>query len=687
VAGPKRLGGVCTSVGDVLSRAARSPLLYTAAVVRLRTAFVVGVCVISCLKGTAVAEHCWNPMGFAATPVARVLFVKKPSSTTARPRSVWTPSFRTWKKRLAPLVATNSRKTSAGTGIPPASGPRPRQVWEALSAREAAFLAVECSLTQGHDVAEDVDGSDALDGRPSQGSGGVGGALSNRYLLTQLALWSEKHKPSRVEYALAKIIAFNAVRQRALFDYVLQTNIVRDRSAIDQEPHRIKSEGMHLSIAQRALLHTALAQYAFMERVPVYTIVFSTVEIAKTYFGQRFAAFANAILRNLVRYGEKYAADLESRRPASYIVRPLPFPADALDVRYSYPAVFASRVFGQLLNRKRLMAFLEAGNMTPQTFLRVPRQYAQHEDLKMAIERRLLVPWSDQDSTETVSRPWIIYRVDLQCAGEDPGAALPLTLPSANGTGWADDPANVLTRSLFQRLLQHFIAQNVTQAEHTFLLCEQLRQRWDKERRIARVLDLCTAPGGKLTAVFEYLQYSDLGDAQTEYIGIDLSDQRIHMVHENVDKTPGMRESRVFVGVARGESFVDCRAGNILRSEDERAVSPCFDLVIADVPCTNSGVLNRRPEARWRLDEQHFASSVPRLVSLQASLLNRACLLSRSAVFYMTCSVLHAEGRDLVRSVLENHRDFELVWDHLTYTDAAGRDGGYAAMLWRRPSH
>ncbi|KAK4529948.1 hypothetical protein CCYA_CCYA03G0805 [Cyanidiococcus yangmingshanensis] len=621
-------------------------------------------------------------LSFIATPFWRKNGIGQRSPATCRFPKVLGTTKGVKRGIVLPLVATSSQEARSGVNASELPNRGADRLREAVTAREAAFLAVEQSLMQNA-TTSDVEGTNAsTDSKMSRDSPNVG-HLSQKFLLSYLALWSEARKPSRAEYALAKIISFNAVRQRMLFDYVLQTNVLREREAMDSVPRRIKSDNLRLSVSQRALLHTALAQYAFMERVPVHTIVFSTVELAKTYYGQRFASFVNAILRNLARYGEKWMPELERRRPAEYIVRPLPFPEDNLNVRYSYPGVFVAKVANQLMNQERVVAFLEAGNLTPQIFFRIPCQFTDTAELRAALEIGLLVPWDGSRLSESAARPWNIYRVDLNCADVD-GAGDLVLAANTDRVEWAHALPDTSAKDLFQKLLQKFIVQNVTQAEHIYDLCEQLRARWNQRRRLERVLDLCTAPGGKLTAVFEYLQKSGLGDLLTEYVGVDLNGQRLQMVHENIHKAPGMSKGRVFVGIGRGESFVEYQSGFVVQNADDRSIVPSFDLVIADVPCTNSGVLNRRPEARWRLSERDFATAIPRLISLQTSLLTRALRLSRHAVFYMTCSILEAEGSGLVRSVLEQFPEFELSWERLTYTDTAGRDGGYAALLWRQ---
>ena len=69
-----------------------------------------------------------------------------------------------------------------------------------------------------------------------------------------------------------------------------------------------------------------------------------------------------------------------------------------------------------------------------------------------------------------------------------------------------------------------------------------------------------------------------------------------------------------------------------------------------DVPCSNTGVLGRRPEARWRLTPRDF----DRLVPLQTRLLIQACERVRwgGAVVYSTCSIEPEENLAVVRGVL-----------------------------------
>ena len=103
-----------------------------------------------------------------------------------------------------------------------------------------------------------------------------------------------------------------------------------------------------------------------------------------------------------------------------------------------------------------------------------------------------------------------------------------------------------------------------------------------------------------------------------------------------------------------------------------------FDAALVDVPCSNTGVLGRRPEVRWRLRPDEFRHLVP----LQTKLLLQAAERIRpgGAIVYSTCSVEPEENRQVVDNVLrvlpELQREAE--GEHVPGQPS---DGGYLARL------
>jgi 16S rRNA (cytosine967-C5)-methyltransferase len=172
------------------------------------------------------------------------------------------------------------------------------------------------------------------------------------------------------------------------------------------------------------------------------------------------------------------------------------------------------------------------------------------------------------------------------------------------------------------------------------------------------ILDLCAAPGGKTTHLAELMHNTG------RIVACDVDEQRLQTV----------------IGLAQhlGLTIIEtCR----LRDERGADVPPGpFDRVLLDVPCSNTGVLGKRPEARWRLRPEDLRH----LVALQTRLLRTAIERVRpgGAVVYSTCSIEPEENRQVIETVLQNKPELRL---EATENAVPGRpaDGGFWARLRR----
>ena len=106
-----------------------------------------------------------------------------------------------------------------------------------------------------------------------------------------------------------------------------------------------------------------------------------------------------------------------------------------------------------------------------------------------------------------------------------------------------------------------------------------------------------------------------------------------------------------------------------------------FDRVLLDVPCTNTGVLRRRADARWRFSERRLAQ----LAGLQRRMLDGVAevLEPGGILVYSTCSLEPEEGTQRVASWLKDREGFELVREVTTFPPDDDTDGIYAAALRR----
>lgn len=176
-----------------------------------------------------------------------------------------------------------------------------------------------------------------------------------------------------------------------------------------------------------------------------------------------------------------------------------------------------------------------------------------------------------------------------------------------------------------------------------------------------RILDACAAPGGKSAAIIA----ATMGHVQL--VATDSEQHRLPSLQENLQRAGGED-----VTVAMHDWTHPCPPEWL----------GSFDAVLLDVPCSNSGVLQRRVDARWRLQEKEIA----RLAGLQSLILEQAAAAVRPGgrLVYSTCSIDRQEDREVVESFLAEHSEFSLVEDYLALPHIEQADGAYAALMIRR---
>ncbi|MSR46951.1 MAG: methyltransferase domain-containing protein [Planctomycetes bacterium] len=177
------------------------------------------------------------------------------------------------------------------------------------------------------------------------------------------------------------------------------------------------------------------------------------------------------------------------------------------------------------------------------------------------------------------------------------------------------------------------------------------------------LLDLCAAPGGKTTHLAE------LADDQATIMAVDRDETRLERLRESIARL--------------GLKSISCMVADASDPAAVRGVTPApYDGVLVDAPCSNSGVLARRPEAKARL----AAIDLTELVAIQRKLLDAAVqlLFAGGRLVYSTCSIEPEENGDQVRALLERSPDLELEAEQETLPTHGGGDGGYFAVLRKK---
>lgn len=170
-----------------------------------------------------------------------------------------------------------------------------------------------------------------------------------------------------------------------------------------------------------------------------------------------------------------------------------------------------------------------------------------------------------------------------------------------------------------------------------------------------RVLDACAAPGGKTLLLADAA-----GESGVTLFACDRSPRRLLQLKNNLRRA-GVR----------------CRTAEADACELPYS-DGTFDCVLADVPCSNTGVLRRRCDVPWRFTERALRDTV----ELQQRIMDSLAVKVKSGglLLYSTCSIEREEDGEQAERFLVRHPDFGLVRDRLLLP-GDHHDGAYAAMF------
>jgi 16S rRNA (cytosine967-C5)-methyltransferase len=176
-----------------------------------------------------------------------------------------------------------------------------------------------------------------------------------------------------------------------------------------------------------------------------------------------------------------------------------------------------------------------------------------------------------------------------------------------------------------------------------------------------RVLDACAAPGGKTVFMAQLMAN------EGEIIACDAAPGRLRRLSNNLHR---LRVSNTIIEQHDWTS-----------PELPAFVGEGFDRILLDVPCSNTGVMRRRVDVRWRLEEKTIAEQT----ATQEQLLRRClpALKPGAALVYSTCSIDPEENGILVRRVLESLPGYQLTAEESSFPPDTGMDGAYAARIVR----
>lgn len=180
---------------------------------------------------------------------------------------------------------------------------------------------------------------------------------------------------------------------------------------------------------------------------------------------------------------------------------------------------------------------------------------------------------------------------------------------------------------------------------------------WAEPQEDDQVIDVCAAPGGKAIHIAELLNGTGHVEAR------DLSEYKVDLIRDNINRS--------------GLKNIDAVCHDATIGDPEKKETA--DIVIADLPCSGLGVLGKKPDLRYKMNEQTEKD----LVQLQRKILSvvNTYVKPGGKLLYSTCTIHREENEGNVEWFLKQYPEFELVKDKQMLPGVDAGDGFYIAML------
>jgi 16S rRNA (cytosine967-C5)-methyltransferase len=418
-------------------------------------------------------------------------------------------------------------------------------------------------------------------------------------------------------------------RQRAT-DLVF--GVMRNRSVIDLVIEKISAcPAGRIQNKVLNILRVAVYEIIYCPQTPDYAIVDAAVDYAKKIAKAKQAGFVNAVLRQIIRH------ILSRQRPLEKAPSPRTLPQSP-DTGCEFD-----------------IEILPAPDKSPQEYL----------GCAFSLPGWLVKSWLDEFGRENTGqicfasnrRPSVYLRPNpLKTTAESlveklKAEGVECEVAAESQMIKLASPGAITALPGFDE--GEFTVQDLSAAQAVRLLNPQ--PGWT-------ILDLCAAPGTKTT------QLAEMTAGKAKIVATDIDNQRLNMVRENVSRL-GLADCVTVAGYSEVNDCVQRLGG--------------FDCVLIDAPCSNTGVLARRPEVRHRITKK----AVEELTAVQARLLSNAAemLKPQGVLCYSTCSIQPEENGLLIREFIGVNPGFKLKTEKLTLPSAHpfDRDGAYAVVIAR----
>lgn len=332
-----------------------------------------------------------------------------------------------------------------------------------------------------------------------------------------------------------------------------------------------------IDLAVINILRSAIYQMKFLDRVPNYAVVNEAVNLAKLV-SQNSSRFVNGVLRNYIRNeGRNYKQDFSK--------------IESLGYDYSFEK-WMIELFIRQYGEDTTIEILKGLNCKPNITVRVNSVKGSYDDIFEMLEKE------EYDVEE--------------------GALCPDAIKINRGSNIEKNPL--------------FNDGYITVQDESAMMVAALFNIENGDK----IMDLCSAPGGKTTHMAELLNNTG------EVLAFDIHEHKLKLIEENAHRL----------------ALTNIKTGIMDAAKINSKYINYASKVLIDVPCSGLGIIRKKPEIKWNKK----AKELRELVEIQRSIMENAWnyLQEGGELIYSTCTLNKRENEENVDWFVEKHRDAKI---------------------------
>ena len=376
------------------------------------------------------------------------------------------------------------------------------------------------------------------------------------------------------------------------------------------------------------ILRMGIYQLMYMDKVPHYSTVNESVQLARKNVAISSSKFVNAILRkvssipNIGSFVEE-----EMRRLTEDEI-------DRISIGYSYPH-WLVKYWTTWYGKEKTILICRSLNENPHTYLRFNKDKITREELSKELGIKSIDRKPRSQNIKAIHEP-VSDNIEIKGDNNKQFVSQDIILKDAIEVSSVQD---ISETDIYRKGLVSVQDLSSRIAVKYFL----------NPRKGEKILDTCSAPGGKTAYIAELV-----GD-EGEVISVDISGKRLKVLQDNLDRL-NIKNVRIIEADATKPDFLERSrdTGDNKDSENKRTTDSYagyFDKVLVDAPCSAFGTISKNPDAKYnrtmdnlvRLSEMSYRMMVNCDIYLKAG---------GKLVFY-TCTLSPIENQQVISKFLE----------------------------------